>query len=74
MFKTLKLLFNQKNKDIRIRVLFTLACLFVFIVGKTIMLYDLWRPVIGSRAVKIYSPGSKLMFNLAIPLESVIRL
>ena len=36
MFKTLKLLFNKKNKDIRKRVLFTLACLFVFIIGKTI--------------------------------------
>ena len=36
MFKTIKLLFNKKNKDIRKRVLFTLACLFVFIIGKTI--------------------------------------
>lgn len=36
MFKTLKLLFNKKNKDIRKKVLFTLACLFVFIIGKTI--------------------------------------
>ncbi len=36
MFKTLKLLFNKKNSDIRKRVLFTLGCLFVFIVGKTI--------------------------------------
>lgn len=36
MFKTLKLLFNKKNKDIRKRVVFTLGCLFVFIIGKTI--------------------------------------
>ena len=36
MYKTIKLLFNKKNKDIRKRVLFTLACLLVFIVGKTI--------------------------------------
>lgn len=36
MFKTIKLLFNKKNKDIRKRVLFTLGCLFVFIIGKTI--------------------------------------
>ena len=36
MFKTLKLLFNKKNKDIRKKVLFTLGCLFVFIIGKTI--------------------------------------
>ena len=36
MYKTLGLLFNKKNKDIRQRVLFTLGCLMVFIVGKTI--------------------------------------
>lgn len=36
MFKTLKLLFNKKNKDIRKRLLFTLGCLLVFIIGKTI--------------------------------------
>ena len=36
MFKTLKLLMDKKNKDIRQRVLFTLGCLFVFILGKTI--------------------------------------
>lgn len=36
MFKTLKLLMDKKNKDIRSRVLFTLGCLFVFILGKTI--------------------------------------
>jgi len=36
MFKTFKLLFNKKNKDIRKRILFTLGCLMVFIVGRTI--------------------------------------
>lgn len=36
MFKTLKLLFNKRNKDIRKRVLFTLGCLLVFIIGRTI--------------------------------------
>ena len=36
MVKTLKLLFDNKNKDIRKRLLFTLGCLLVFIVGKTI--------------------------------------
>ena len=36
MFKTLKLLFTKKYKDIRKKVLFTLGCLLVFIVGKTI--------------------------------------
>ena len=36
MFKTLKLLFSPKNKDIRKRVGFTLMALFVFVVGTTI--------------------------------------
>jgi len=36
MFKTLKLLFNKKNSDVRKKILFTLGCLFVFIIGKTI--------------------------------------
>ena len=36
MFKTLKLLFSPKNKDIRKRVGFTLMALLVFIVGTTI--------------------------------------
>ena len=36
MIKSLKLLFAKKNKDIRKRVVFTLLCLLVFIVGKTI--------------------------------------
>lgn len=36
MFKNLKLIFNKSNKDIRGRLLFTLLCLFIFIVGTTI--------------------------------------
>lgn len=36
MFKTLKLLFSSKNKDIRKRVGFTLMALLVFVVGTTI--------------------------------------
>ena len=36
MFKTLKLLFNKKNKDIRKRIGFTLVGLLIFVVGTTI--------------------------------------
>ena len=36
MFATFKQLFNPKNKDIRKRILFTLAALFVFKIGTTI--------------------------------------
>lgn len=37
MFATVKQLFDSKNKDIRKRILFTLICLFVFILGKAII-------------------------------------
>ena len=36
MFKSLKLLFNKKNKDIRGKVGFTLLGLLIFMVGTTI--------------------------------------
>ena len=36
MFSNLKLIFSPKNKDIRKRILFTLFCLLIFIVGTTI--------------------------------------
>lgn len=37
MFATIKQIFKPKNKDIRKRILFTLACLFVFVLGKSIV-------------------------------------
>ena len=37
MFTKLKLLFNSKNKEIRKKILFTFACLFVFKLGTTII-------------------------------------
>ena len=37
MFATIKQIFNSKNKDIQKRILFTLACLFVFVLGKAII-------------------------------------
>ena len=37
MFATFKQLFNPKNKDIRRRILFTFAALFVFKIGTTIV-------------------------------------
>ena len=36
MFSNLKLVFNKKNKDIRNRIVFTLLCLLIFIVGTSI--------------------------------------
>src|SRR5574344_2067069 len=37
MFAKFKQIFASKNKDLRKRMLFTIACLFVFIVGTTIV-------------------------------------
>lgn len=37
MFATIKQIFSPKNKDIQKRILFTLACLAVFILGKSIV-------------------------------------
>ena len=37
MFATIKQIFSSKNKDIQKRILFTLACLFVFVLGKAII-------------------------------------
>lgn len=37
MFATIKQIFNPKNKDIQKRILFTLACLFIFVLGKAII-------------------------------------
>lgn len=37
MFDMIKQVFKPKNKDIQKRILFTLACLFVFVIGKAIV-------------------------------------
>ena len=34
MFDMIKQIFKPKNKDIQKRILFTLVCLFVFVIGK----------------------------------------
>lgn len=54
MFKSLKLLFNKKNKDIRKKVLFTLACLLVFIVGKTIPVPGTQGAISGLKLWELY--------------------
>ena len=66
MFKSLKLLFNKKNKDIRGKVGFTLLGLLIFMVGTTIPVpgtqgaisnLDLWElyDAIGGGALKNFS-------------------
>ena len=72
MFKTLKLLFTKKNNDIRKRVLFTLGCLFVFIIGKTIpailiALFDVTLMIIGSILLfKVPIEGSIFMIYFSV--------
>ena len=67
MFKTIKLLFNKKNKDIQKRVLFTLACLFVFIIGKTIPVPGTQGAVSGLGLWELYdaiSGGALARFSI----------
>lgn len=51
MLLTLKQLFNSKNKDIRKRILFTLACLFVFILGKAIVVPGIDKDLLGTNTL-----------------------
>lgn len=48
MFATLKQIFNPKNKDIQKKILFTLACLFVFILGKAIVVPGINKDALGT--------------------------
>lgn len=51
MLSTMKQLFNSKNKDIRKRILFTLACLFVFILGKAIVVPGIDKDLLGTNTL-----------------------
>jgi len=51
MLSTMKQLFNSKNKDIRKRILFTLACLFVFILGKAIIVPGIDKDLLGTNTL-----------------------
>lgn len=48
MLSTMKQLFSPKNKDIRKRILFTLMCLFVFIIGKAIIVPGIDQNALGT--------------------------
>ena len=51
MLSTVKQLFNSKNKDIRKRILFTLACLFVFVLGKAIVVPGIDKAALGTNTL-----------------------
>lgn len=48
MFATFKQIFNAKNKDLRKRILFTLACLFIFKLGTTIIVPGIDKESLGT--------------------------
>ncbi|MEG2321900.1 MAG: preprotein translocase subunit SecY [Bacilli bacterium] len=48
MFATIKQMFSSKNKDIRKRILFTLGCLFIFILGKAIIVPGINKEALGT--------------------------
>ena len=47
MFDMIKQIFKPKNKDIQKRILFTLACLFVFVLGKAIIVPGVDKYTLG---------------------------
>ena len=49
MFAKLKLLFNEKNKDLRKRILFTFLCLFVFKLGTAIIVPGVDTSALGDK-------------------------
>ncbi len=48
MFANFKQIFNAKNKDLRKRILFTLACLFIFKLGTTIIVPGIDKDSLGT--------------------------
>lgn len=59
MFATMKQIFNPKNKDIRNHILFTLLCLFIFILGKAIIV-----PGINKYSLGVNSLGFLELINV----------
>ena len=59
MITTLKQIFSSKNKDIQKRILFTLCCLFIFILGKSIIV-----PGINKYSLGINSLGFLELINV----------
>ncbi len=51
MFGTIKQLFNSKNKDIQKRILFTLMCLFIYVIGKAIVVPGINEASLGTNTL-----------------------
>ncbi len=51
MFRTIKQLFNSKNKDIQKRILFTLVCLFIYVIGKAIVVPGINEASLGTNTL-----------------------
>ncbi len=51
MFGTIKQLFNSKNRDIQKRILFTLTCLFIYVLGKAIIVPGIPEEALGTETL-----------------------
>jgi len=65
MFATFKQLFNPKNKDIRKRILFTFAALFIFKIGTTIVVPGVTLDTKGLKLLEIVNAMSGGAFEKA---------
>lgn len=54
MLTTIKQIFSSKNKDIQKRILFTLACLLVFIVGQAIIVPGINKDALGTNTLGFF--------------------
>jgi len=54
MLTTIKQIFSSKNKDIQKRILFTLACLLVFIVGQSIIVPGINKDALGTNTLGFF--------------------
>lgn len=54
MLSTLKQVFNSKNKDIRNRILFTLGCLAIFILGRAIIVPGINKDALGTNTLGFF--------------------
>lgn len=54
MLKTFKQIFSPKNKDIQKRILFTLGCLIIFIVGQAIIVPGINKDALGTNTLGFF--------------------
>ena len=77
MFANLKQIFNNQNKDLRKRIYFTLACLFIFKLGTTIIVPGIDKDSLGTdnlgflELINVMGGGAMEKFSI-FSLSSII--